>query len=121
MALKFNFQQVLLKTLIPTMNTLKDMAVLNIIKTDGKCAPEAKQEDYFYFLVVKGENESECFFARRCLHILTIIFVIFVSLFKHIVLDKPICQHIGLPFTAKRLLQTTAPKCLSQNQNKHSA
>ena len=35
-AVKFNFQQVLLKTLIPTMNTLKDMAVLNIIKTDGK-------------------------------------------------------------------------------------
>ena len=35
MAVKFNFQQVLLKTLIPTMNTLKDMAVLNIIKTDG--------------------------------------------------------------------------------------
>ena len=44
-AVKFNFQQVLLKTLIPTMNTLKDMAVLNIIKTDGKCAPEAKQKD----------------------------------------------------------------------------
>ena len=44
MAVKFNFQQVLLKTLIPTMNTLKDMAVLNIIKTDRKCAPEAKRE-----------------------------------------------------------------------------
>ena len=40
MAVKFNFQQVLLKTLIPTMNTLKDMAVLNIIKTDGKCEIE---------------------------------------------------------------------------------
>ena len=37
-AVKFNLQQVLLKTLIPRMNTLKDMAVLNIIKTDGKCA-----------------------------------------------------------------------------------
>ena len=45
MAVKFNFQQVLLKTLIPTMNTLKDMAVLNIMKTDGKCAPEAKRQD----------------------------------------------------------------------------
>ena len=45
MAVKFNFQQILLKTLIPTMNTLKDMAVLNIMKTDGKCAPEAKRED----------------------------------------------------------------------------
>ena len=45
MALKSNFQQVLLKTLIPTMNTLKDMAVLNIVKTDGKCAPEAKREE----------------------------------------------------------------------------
>ena len=44
MAVKSNFQQVLLKTLIPTMNTLKDMAVLNIIKTDGNCAPEAKWE-----------------------------------------------------------------------------
>ena len=43
-AVEFNFQQVLPKTLIPTMNTLKDMAVLNIIKTDGKCAPEAKRE-----------------------------------------------------------------------------
>ena len=36
MAVKFNFQQVLLETLIPTMNTFKDTAVLNIIKTDGK-------------------------------------------------------------------------------------
>ena len=45
MAVKFNFQQILLKTLIPTMNTLKDMAVLNIMKTDGKCAPEAKRQD----------------------------------------------------------------------------
>ena len=36
MAVKFNFQQVLLKTLIPTMNTLKDMVVLNIIKTDSR-------------------------------------------------------------------------------------
>ena len=43
-AVKFNFQQVLLKTLIPTMNTLKDMAVLNIVKTVGKCAPEAERE-----------------------------------------------------------------------------
>ena len=45
MAVKFNFQQILQKTLNPTMNTLKDMAVLNIIKTDGKCAPEVKRED----------------------------------------------------------------------------
>ena len=36
MAVKLNFQQVLLKTLIPTINTLKDMAVLNIIKTEIK-------------------------------------------------------------------------------------
>ena len=50
MAVKFNSQQVLIKTLIPTMNTLKDMAVSNIIKTDGKCAPEVKREDYIYFL-----------------------------------------------------------------------
>ena len=57
MAVKFNFQQVLLKTLIPTMNTLKDTAFLNIIKTDGKCAPEAKREDlelirWFFFNVI---------------------------------------------------------------------
>ena len=45
MAVQSIFQQVLLKTLIPTMNTLKDMAVLNIMKTDGKCAPEAKRQD----------------------------------------------------------------------------
>ena len=38
MAIEFNFQQVLLKTLFPTMNTLKDMAVLNVEK-DGKYAP----------------------------------------------------------------------------------
>ena len=44
LAVKFNFQQVLLKTLIPRMNALKDTAVLNIIKTDGKWAPEAKQK-----------------------------------------------------------------------------
>ena len=44
-AVKLNFQQVLLKTLIPPMNTSKDMAVLKIIKTDGKCAPEAKREE----------------------------------------------------------------------------
>ena len=39
MAVKFNFQQVLLKTLIPTMNTLKDMTVLNIAKKDRKSRP----------------------------------------------------------------------------------
>ena len=49
MAVKLNSQLVLIKTLIPTMNTLKDMAVSNIIKTDGKCAPEVKR-DYIYFL-----------------------------------------------------------------------
>ena len=41
MAVKFNFQPVLLKTLISRMNTLKDMTVLSIIKTDGKYAPVA--------------------------------------------------------------------------------
>ena len=43
-AVKFNFQQILPKTLIPTMNTLKDTAVLNVVKTDGKWAPEGKRE-----------------------------------------------------------------------------
>ena len=40
-----NLDNILLKKLIPTMNTLKDTAVLNIIKTDGKWAPEAKRDD----------------------------------------------------------------------------
>ena len=44
MAVEFNFQQVLLKTLIPRMNTLKDTAVLNNVKTDGKWALEGKRE-----------------------------------------------------------------------------
>ena len=39
-----NLNKVLLKKLIPTMNTLKDMAVWNIVKTDGRWAPEAKRE-----------------------------------------------------------------------------
>ena len=43
MAVEFNFQQILLKTLIPTMNTLRDTAVLNIVKTDRKWAPEGKR------------------------------------------------------------------------------
>ena len=60
MAVKSNFQQVLLKTLIPTMNTLKDMAVL---KTDGKCAPEAKpgglgiNPKMFFFAVIFNFNQ----------------------------------------------------------------
>ena len=35
MAVEFNFQQVSLKTLIPRIHTLKDTAILNIVKTDG--------------------------------------------------------------------------------------
>ena len=38
-AVEFNFQLVLLKTLISTMNTLKDMTVLNIAKKDSKSWP----------------------------------------------------------------------------------
>ena len=41
-AVKFNFQQILLKTLNSRINTLEDMAVL---KTDGKGGPEANRED----------------------------------------------------------------------------
>ena len=56
MAVEFNFQQISLKTLIPTRNTLKDTAVLNIVKTDGKWDPEGKREGLelirnFHFLV----------------------------------------------------------------------
>ena len=43
-AVKFNFQQVSLKTLIPRIHTLKDTAILNIVKTDGKWAREGKRE-----------------------------------------------------------------------------
>ena len=46
----------------------------------------------FIFWLSKGENESECFFDRRCLHILTITFAIFVSLFKYIVLDHGLAR-----------------------------
>ena len=43
-AVKFNFQQVLLKTLNSRMNIIETRAVLNIVKTDGKWAPEGKRE-----------------------------------------------------------------------------
>ena len=46
-AVEFNFQQVLSKTLIPTMNTLKDRAVLNIIKTDGNVFTYLKEKNCF--------------------------------------------------------------------------
>ena len=61
MAVKFNFQQVLLKTLISTMNTLKDMAVLNIIRTDGKYDLEAKREDLEIILrfLIFGQNKTQ--------------------------------------------------------------
>ena len=44
LAWKFNSKQLLSKTLNSRMNIIETRAVLNIIKTDGKCAPEAKRD-----------------------------------------------------------------------------
>ena len=44
LAWKFNSKQLLSKTLNSRMNIIETRAVLNIVKTDGKCAPEAKRE-----------------------------------------------------------------------------
>ena len=38
------------------MNTLKDMAVLNIIQTDGKCAPEANRDAMELFQLLNFEQ-----------------------------------------------------------------
>ena len=45
------------------MNTLKDMAVLNIIKTDGRWAPQGKQEGLKTASEI--EENSECFKEKR--------------------------------------------------------
>ena len=61
---------VLLKTLIPTMNTLKDMAILNVIKTDRKWAPEAKRAVInlkVFFSVIFNFNELWIFFKKDIL------------------------------------------------------
>ena len=44
LAWKFNSKQLLSKTLNSRMNIIETRAVLNIVKTDGNCAPEAKWE-----------------------------------------------------------------------------
>ena len=44
LAWKFNSKQLLCKTLNSRMNIIKTRAVLNIVQTDGKWAPEAKRE-----------------------------------------------------------------------------
>ena len=43
-AWKFNSKQLLCKTLNSRMNIIETRAVLNIVKTDGKWAPEGKRE-----------------------------------------------------------------------------
>ena len=43
-AWNFNSMQLLSKTLNSRMNIIETRAVLNIVKTDGKWAPEGKQE-----------------------------------------------------------------------------
>ena len=43
-AWKSNSKQLLSKTLNSRINIIETRAVLNIVKTDGKCAPEAKWE-----------------------------------------------------------------------------
>ena len=44
LAWKFNSKQLLCKTLNSSMNIIETRAVLNIVKTDGKWAPEGKRE-----------------------------------------------------------------------------
>ena len=44
LAWKFNSKQLLSKTLNSRMNIIETTVVLKIVKTDGKCAPEAKRE-----------------------------------------------------------------------------
>ena len=44
MAWKFNSKQLLSKTLNSRMNIIETRAVLNIVKTDRKWAPEGKRE-----------------------------------------------------------------------------
>ena len=44
LAWKFNFKQLLSKTLNSRINIIETRAVLNIVKTDEKWAPEGKQE-----------------------------------------------------------------------------
>ena len=44
LAWKFNFKQLLCKTLNSRMNIIETRAVLNIVQTDGKRAPEGKRE-----------------------------------------------------------------------------
>ena len=45
---KFNSKQLLSKTLNSRMNIIETRAVLNIVKTDGKWAPEGKREGLFF-------------------------------------------------------------------------
>ena len=44
LAWKFNSKQLLCKTLNSRMNIIETRAVLNIVKTDGKWAPECKRD-----------------------------------------------------------------------------
>ena len=44
LAWKFNSKKLLCKTLNSRMNIIETRAVLNIVKTDGKLAPEGKRE-----------------------------------------------------------------------------
>ena len=44
LAWKFNYKKRLSKTLNSRMNIIKTRAILNIVQTDGKWAPEAKRE-----------------------------------------------------------------------------
>ena len=48
LAWKFNSKQLLSKTLNSRINIIETRAVLNIVKTDGKCAPEAKRENRLF-------------------------------------------------------------------------
>ena len=74
LAWKFNSKQLLPKTLNSRMNIIETRAVLNIVKTDGKWAPESKREGlesiriyteglrqkqiHFYFFCQKEINDN---------------------------------------------------------------
>ena len=49
LAWKFNFKQLLCKTLNSRMNIIETRAVLNIVKTDRKWAPEGKHLDIYTY------------------------------------------------------------------------
>ena len=66
MAWKFNSKQLLSKTLNSRINIIETRAVLNIVKTDGKYALEAKREGLkiiISIISIYGHNKTQCSLA----------------------------------------------------------